>query len=934
MVTPSPPGGWDFSPGDRIHDEVFSRFSSPVHFSRFFSRRPFQLVVDFPRASFRLCSSSVGIALRACIGGSPGDLFDCPQKDRSYSFLVCSKAVGIWIYNLCSFICKDFHARFHLWRDGGPNWQKEWMLWCAEQNSEWTLVSRKSKKFDSVHNHSRKSYIKTVIAAKPINHPKFSSSKLLNLSKVSATKLINPPKVSAVNKSSNFKRPTAGSSKGPISNAESLNVVPVKSVFDRLRFPEIAAGKAPARDQGGSDPPFKAANQDMAIVKRPMIPPFCDRCLMHGHREFECVNRVRCASCHKLDHRALAYWNKKKAQVWRPKKDSMPAAKKSIVERAVLGKEIICFKNQGSPSSSSQKLQSAPLLLLTSSPSAPMAVVNPDPAFFLPLTLQLLEPWDHQLERADLCLQEDPPKRNEGMAVACIESPPTPEQYEGFRHLVINYVQNVLGYHVLEASRHPIEFMYVRVASALLRDTLIAGGPYEVDNQFMLRFVPHDLTSSCRNSPFTSEGWTMFLDFPLDFKTPAIIDKAVSLFGKVIKVQLDDNVRGRLMVKALYSSTLEVPRRIVIKRATAFGGVGRSWTVSVFLCHGELPDVMPGDEDLPPVNHIPIPDPVQLPAPQVDAFGDNMEEDAPAIQQNSQPLSAVSLVAGNLNVMLQSQGSITLEQLMQPRFLVNPFFWKMLNALNAALSSWEDYVPKPQVTSAFSLLPLSPQWSRVVGPSQELQIISYSLPITHIIQFALLAAVLLVAGNETEVEQAEGDLGHEYMNEAHMFEDAEMVEPISCVLPEQQVLPQDPFHQSASSCLPSLKKSRKTKAKTVAIVDTDRRRSSRINKLTGGYMSPDPKQGVGKPRGKSAKRLKLLAEQSGIISFLHPLPPEFFETDDNSDSESPPIECSIQMLQTMGTNLCGLKENEVSAQVLTTPAGLGSGSAATSTQLP
>jgi hypothetical protein len=228
---------------------------------------------------------------------------------------------------------------------------------------------------------------------------------------------------------------------------------------------------------------------------------------------------------------------------------------------------------------------------------------------------------------------------------------------------VINYVQNVLGYHVLEASRHPIEFMYVRVASALLRDTLIAGGPYEVDNQFMLRFVPHDLTSSCRNSPFTSEGWTMFLDFPLDFKTPAIIDKAVSLFGKVIKVQLDDNVRGRLMVKALYSSTLEVPRRIVVKRAIAFGGVGRSWTVSVFLCHEELPDVMPGDEDLPPVNHIPIPDPVQLLAPQVDAFGDNMEEDAPAVEQNSQPLSAVSVVAGNQNVMLQSQGSITLEQL-------------------------------------------------------------------------------------------------------------------------------------------------------------------------------------------------------------------------------------------------------------------------------
>uniref|UniRef100_A0A0E0E1L7 Uncharacterized protein n=1 Tax=Oryza meridionalis TaxID=40149 RepID=A0A0E0E1L7_9ORYZ len=87
MVTPAPPGGWDFSPGGHIRDEVFSRFSSPVHFSRSFSRRPFRLVVDFPRSSFRLCTSSVGLALRACIGGSPGDLFVAHQKDRSYSIL-------------------------------------------------------------------------------------------------------------------------------------------------------------------------------------------------------------------------------------------------------------------------------------------------------------------------------------------------------------------------------------------------------------------------------------------------------------------------------------------------------------------------------------------------------------------------------------------------------------------------------------------------------------------------------------------------------------------------------------------------------------------------------------------------------------------------------------------------------------------------------
>uniref|UniRef100_A0A0D9ZWG3 Uncharacterized protein n=1 Tax=Oryza glumipatula TaxID=40148 RepID=A0A0D9ZWG3_9ORYZ len=29
MVTPAPPTGWDFSPGDSISDEVWSRFGSP-----------------------------------------------------------------------------------------------------------------------------------------------------------------------------------------------------------------------------------------------------------------------------------------------------------------------------------------------------------------------------------------------------------------------------------------------------------------------------------------------------------------------------------------------------------------------------------------------------------------------------------------------------------------------------------------------------------------------------------------------------------------------------------------------------------------------------------------------------------------------------------------------------------------------------------------
>lgn len=118
MVTPSPPGGWKFSPGDAIREEAWRRFYSPVHFSSKFSSSPFRLVVDLPRASFRLTTSSVAVALRTAIGGSPADLVVTHLKDRSYSFVVCSKQVGLWIYRLKSYTCGDFVLRFFLWRQG------------------------------------------------------------------------------------------------------------------------------------------------------------------------------------------------------------------------------------------------------------------------------------------------------------------------------------------------------------------------------------------------------------------------------------------------------------------------------------------------------------------------------------------------------------------------------------------------------------------------------------------------------------------------------------------------------------------------------------------------------------------------------------------------------------------------------------------------
>jgi hypothetical protein len=73
-------------------------------------------------------------------------LFDVVQLlDRVFRFLVCSKKVGLIIYNLRSFKCDEFKLFFHLWNFSGPNWAKEYRDYCHEEQSSWAEVVRNGK---------------------------------------------------------------------------------------------------------------------------------------------------------------------------------------------------------------------------------------------------------------------------------------------------------------------------------------------------------------------------------------------------------------------------------------------------------------------------------------------------------------------------------------------------------------------------------------------------------------------------------------------------------------------------------------------------------------------------------------------------------------------------------------------------------------------
>lgn len=343
--------------------------------------------------------------------------------------------------------------------------------------------------------------------------------------------------------------------------------------------PVNVGGGILARSSRISNSKSKAESSPLSVKASSVSRPSCPRCQKPGHLESNSINRVHCAACSKLDHRASVCSNQKsEKKVWvrkpkakkpigsvissssrRPATDSLVVSGKSLEEEHnILVGIVLCLNyRQLQPDASSSSL---PLALrpnpIYSAPKTPMANINPDPTPFVPPTMAINDAWLHCLPRADLIIMDEPPKKHEGIAVAILEPPPKKQEHFV---LVVYYVQNTLGYHVLDTSRHASEFAFIHIASAVLRDALVLGGPYDVNEQITLRFVNHDNTSTCRNSPPIREGWVMFLDFPLDLQTDRIVDKPVGTFGWLLCWSSGPRFRGRVLAKVIYSMVEEVP---------------------------------------------------------------------------------------------------------------------------------------------------------------------------------------------------------------------------------------------------------------------------------------------------------------------------------------------------------------------------------------
>ena len=267
------------------------RFNCSVSPSSHSPPSNFHLLLSFGRPAIRLNEDSVALILQACLGGVAKDFSVYYLSGWMFKFTVSCKKVGLMVYKLNNFSCKSYSLFFALWREGGPNWRKEYDLFCKEQDDEWSLVGAKGKIRRGLAASDRRSYADIVRSSPrqvlsvfkrlsfPLDYNRNFESQIFSGP--------NPISPSIPNQA----RVRRWAIKEPLESRERSQSV--KTVIT-AKVPSLARSFSKA-------PPLPISGLDRLGGREGQ----CRRCLGPGHTRKECTSMVRCILCYNYGHTSL-----------------------------------------------------------------------------------------------------------------------------------------------------------------------------------------------------------------------------------------------------------------------------------------------------------------------------------------------------------------------------------------------------------------------------------------------------------------------------------------------------------------------------------------------------------------------------------------------------------------------------------------------------
>ncbi|KAM0864340.1 hypothetical protein ACQ4PT_043953 [Festuca glaucescens] len=225
--------------------------------------------------------------------------------------------------------------------------------------------------------------------------------------------------------------------------------------------------------------------------------------------------------------------------------------------------------------------------------------------------MQVLEPWgaDERPARMYITASVTPPRHHESWAIAEVLPRPVGDEIDQVLEKVAHHIVDELEFEVISFAESAVGLGLFRMVDSVIRDLLVNTPQIPFGHGRTLRFVRHDEGSNFRATNYTSLGWLMMLNLPMDYRNEEFLRESGGKFGKMRGWFREDPSPTRTMIRCAYGGARDVPRSIVIREPQRYGGTVVSWTVPVFIMLTDQADVLPGDESPEPHNGNPHPPP-------------------------------------------------------------------------------------------------------------------------------------------------------------------------------------------------------------------------------------------------------------------------------------------------------------------------------------
>jgi hypothetical protein len=232
--------------------------------------------------------------------------------------------------------------------------------------------------------------------------------------------------------------------------------------------------------------------------------------------------------------------------------------------------------------------------------------VNPLPLITAHATIE--DGPEDRIQRSMLVVG-DPPLAHEECAIVLVNPPISDNLRRSTLTRIVNIIEGDFHLNVVQAEINALGVGLVTFDSPEIRDLMVRESPQTLDEESTFSFVNHDEGINQRLPVFEYEAWVMFLSFPADYLTDHYVNKAVSLFGKLILWHNPSESKSRVLVKVLLKNLGLVPRSLLVTRVNSMPGHGMSWSVPVYILNGRhaRPGLLDTEEPAPPLNASPHP---------------------------------------------------------------------------------------------------------------------------------------------------------------------------------------------------------------------------------------------------------------------------------------------------------------------------------------